>query len=497
MRWMRWTVWGGFWLAVLVPPAPAQQAAEPPPVSEQTEECLGCHESDTPGIVADWRTSRHARTSPAMALARPPLERRLSATDVPVERRGVAVGCFECHGLNPERHQDNFEHFGFRINTVVSPNDCRTCHPTEAGQYLASKKAFAVDNLEQNPLYHTLVETITATRTVRDGRPVPAPTGDNTRNKTCFACHGTRVEAKGLKTVVVDGDELRVPNLTNWPNQGVGRINPDGTQGSCAACHSRHGFSIEMARKPYTCAQCHLAPDVPAWEVYRESKHGNLFSTHQAGWNFDAVPWRVGTDFRAPTCAACHMALLAAPDGEPIVQRNHDFGGRLWVRIFGLITSHPQPKYGGTFTIRNAEGLPLPTTLDGKPALEHLIDAAEQARRQGEMKKVCLACHGTSWADGHFAQMARLNADTDKMVLAATDLVKRAWELKLADPANPFDEAIERKWVTQWLFYANSVRYSGAMGGPDYAAFKYGWWDLTRNLEEMADSIELKAKARR
>jgi hypothetical protein len=27
------------------------------------------------------------------------------------------------------------------------------------------------------------------------------------------------------------------------------------------------------------------------------------------------------------------------------------------------------------------------------------------------------------------------------------------------------------------------------MAGPDYASFKNGWWDLTRNLEEMRDYL--------
>ena len=36
-------------------------------------------------------------------------------------------------------------------------------------------------------------------------------------------------------------------------------------------------------------------------------------------------------------------SLLATPDGERIVPRTHDFGARLWVRIFGLIYAHPSP----------------------------------------------------------------------------------------------------------------------------------------------------------
>ena len=37
-----------------------------------------------------------------------------------------------------------------------------------------------------------------------------------------------------------------------------------------------------------------------------------------------------------------------------------------------------------------------------------------------------------------------------------------------------FDEANEQKWIREWLFYANSVRYAAAMSGPDYATFKNG-----------------------
>ena len=76
------------------------------------------------------------------------------------------------------------------------------------------------------------------------------------------------------------------------------------------------------------------------------------------------------------------------------------------------------------------------------------------------------------------------------MVLAATRLLLQAWQKKLADKSNPFDEAFEQMWIKEWLFYANSVRYGSAMAGPDYATFENGWWDLTRNLEEMRYQLE-------
>ena len=66
---------------------------------------------------------------------------------------------------------------------------------------------------------------------------------------------------------------------------------------------SDYCFSIEMARKPSTCKECHVGPDVPAAKVYASSKHGNIYSAMHKTWDFEAVPWKIGEDFTAPTCA--------------------------------------------------------------------------------------------------------------------------------------------------------------------------------------------------
>ena len=462
-------------------------------ISRETRMCLGCHNKLHPGIVEDWKTSRHSRTTPAEALAKPALERRMSAADVPGKLKGNAVGCYECHGLNSEAHADSFNHNGNMISVVLSAKDCKTCHPVEAEQYAVSKKGNAYGNLVKNPVYHTLVKTIIGLKEV-DGTEINAyDPSDYTKQETCFACHGTEIKVVGTKTIDSPFGKMKVPDLQNWPNQGVGRINPDGTMGSCTSCHARHAFSLEVARKPYTCAQCHLEPDVPAWNVYAASKHGNIFLSDHAKWDFDAVPWKLGKDFTAPTCAVCHVSLVTTPGGKVIAQRSHDFGERLWVRIFGLIYTHPQPKSGDTSIIRNKDGLPLPTTFGGEPALEYLIDEAEQARRKSTMVAVCRGCHNTDWIERHFAKMDNTLRETDKMTMAATKLLQKAWDAGIADPANPFDEAIEQKWIKQWLFYGDTSRYASAMtGAQDYIAFKYGWWGLTNNLQEMKDKIDMK-----
>lgn len=466
-------------------------------LSAESQSCLNCHKGLTPGIVGDWQTSRHSQVTPEEALQKPEVQRRVSAESVPDSLKGNVVGCYECHGLNTEAHKDSFSHYGYVINIVVSPNDCKTCHPKEVEQYMPSKKANAIGNLTKNPVYHTLVKTVIGKKDVEGTTITQTDPTDFTRQETCFACHGTVIEVLGMKTVKTKLGNTRVPDLKNWPNMGVGRINPDGSMGACTSCHARHAFSISVARQPHTCAQCHLEPDVPAWNVYAESKHGNIYMSEETKWEWDAVPWKLGKDFTAPTCATCHVSQLATPDGGIIVERTHDFGARLWVRLFGLIYSHPQPKSGDTSIIRNDDGLPLPTTFLGKPASDFLIGPDEQARRKALMESVCKSCHSTSWVNAHFEKMDNTIEETNHMILQATKLMTYAWEHGLADNSNPFDEAIEQKWIKQWLYYANTTKYASAMtGAQDYTTFKYGWWGLTTNLQEMKDKIELKLKVK-
>jgi hypothetical protein len=465
------------------------------PFSPQTETCIACHNVSTSGIVHDWLKSKHSKTTLEEALKKPPLERRISNDNPQKELMGYAVGCYECHSQNPDSHKDNFSHFGLRINVIVTPNDCKSCHPIEAEQFSGSKKAHAFKNLMENNIYRLLVDTVTGIRKIEDGVTISSEPSRNTLHETCLGCHGTKVEVKGIKTINMNSLEINIPDLTNWPNQGVGRENPDGSLGACSSCHTRHSFSIELARKPYTCSQCHLEPDVPAWNVYKESKHGNIYFSKYHEWSFDSVPWVIGKDFQSPTCSTCHNSLLVSPNGDIVFERTHDFGSRLWVRLFGLIYSHPQPESGNTTIIKNKDAQPLPTTFLGEPASEYLINKSEKEKRLSLMKNLCKTCHSTDWINGHFSKLENTIRETDEMTLSATKLILNTWEKGVEDNINPFDELIEKMWARQWLFYSNSIRYASAMtGAPDYTAFKNGWWYLNENLQQMKDLIDLKEK---
>ncbi|MBW2222398.1 MAG: hydroxylamine oxidoreductase [Deltaproteobacteria bacterium] len=256
------------------------------PQSAETEACLDCHLSSTPGIVAQWENSKHYLG---------------------------AVGCFECHTAN-ESDVDVMDHFGTNISIIVSPLDCSRCHSTEVDEFTNSHHAEGGEILDS--LDNVLAEIVEGYINFYDESPV-AVAG-------CAGCHGSRVK-------VTENGSL---DPASFPNSGIGRLNPDGSKGACSACHNRHDFSKAQARRPENCGRCHLGPDHPQLEVYQESPHGILFDVYEDEMNLDSDDWVVGVDYTAtPTCASCHMG--ATPN--QIV--SHDTGHRLSWNIRDAVSS--------------------------------------------------------------------------------------------------------------------------------------------------------------
>jgi len=189
-----------------------------PYISSANKKCIDCHiKKDVgEGQVNDWKHSRHAEKG---------------------------IGCIECHKADA-KDADAYKHEGFIVATIVSPKDCSKCHEEEAKEFQASHHAQAakfigsLDNILGN-----IVE------------------GPAAANSGCRQCHGSEVK-------VLAGGKL---DPATWPNTGVGRVNPDGSKGSCTACHMRHSFSRAQARQPENCGRCHMGPDHPQMEIYTES----------------------------------------------------------------------------------------------------------------------------------------------------------------------------------------------------------------------------------
>jgi hypothetical protein len=138
--------------------------------------------------------------------------------------------------------------------------------------------------------------------------------------------------------------------------------------------------------------------------------------------------------------------------------------------------------------------LSLPTDLNGEPASKYLIDNNEQQERRKALQRVCLACHSQQWVDGHWVRFENTIKTADEMTLTATKLMQLGWDAGVAkgldQDSSIFDEAIEKKWMEQWLFFANSVRMSSAMLGTDYGVFDNGRWYMAKNIQEIRDWLK-------
>ena len=135
--------------------------------------------------------------------------------------------------------------------------------------------------------------------------------------------------------------------------------------GRCTQCHSRHTSSVELARLPSTCGQCHMGPDHSQIEIYNESKHGIMFAAQRNLLNLNADPRTLTTrDMFVPTCATCHMSGING------LKVTHNPSDRLGWYLADAITTH-RPNY---------------------------------LQAQINMKQVCTQCHTQALVDRVYSQ---------------------------------------------------------------------------------------------
>ena len=272
----------------------------------------------------------------------------------------------------------------------------------------------------------------------------------------CWQCHGTEVK------IMAD----HKPDPATWPNTGIGRINPDGSEGSCAACHSRHEFSAAQARTPDTCGKCHMGPDHPQIEIYNESKHGIAYHANVDKMNLDNEKWIVGEDYSAaPTCATCHMS---ATKNQRVT---HDVGLR--------ISWNNRPE----ISVR-------PEVSDAKLGLPS-ANINWQTRRTN-MVDVCLNCHNTHFTSAFYQQYdALIDLYHDKFAKPGMALYAAAKPLlKPAQFSNPIDFT----WYEIWHHEGRRARHGVSMMGPDYTHW-HGTYEVAKHfyshyIPELEDLVE-------
>ncbi|MEE8412477.1 MAG: multiheme c-type cytochrome, partial [Acidobacteriota bacterium] len=238
----------------------------------------------------------------------------------------------------------------------------------------------------------------------------------------------------------------------SWPNTGIGRINLDGSRGSCSACHSRHDFSPRRARQPENCGKCHLGPDHPQKEIYEESKHGVAYRDLKDEMNLDAVDWVLGEDYSAaPTCATCHMSGNIRNGGTI----THDPGERIsW-------TNRPPVSVKMDTDIGHNI---VPASAPDREARIH--DTAEQKRQR--MKDVCSNCHSPSYVNGFYEQYDALVLLYNNKFGLPGKAIMGALSSNNIISKTDFDDEIEWTWFYLWHHEGRRARHGASMMAPDY-----------------------------
>jgi hydroxylamine dehydrogenase len=369
-------------MLVCLPHGRAQTGA----VSQETQACIACHRQQaTPLVYQQWSSSRHA---------------------------AAGVGCYECHKADKSR-PEAFEHNGYTIAVLVGPTQCGACHAREVKEFEGSHHAKAGQIL--GSLDNIL------------GEIVEGPQADV---MGCQKCHGSTV--KPLANGKFDP--------ATWPNEGIGRINPDGSLGSCSVCHSRHTVSVAIARRPESCGYCHLGPDHPQIEIYNESKHGVTYRVFLDEMNLDSPTWVLGKDYSAaPTCATCHTGATTK------LENTHDVGTRLSWNLRPEVAFHTD----------------------------------NWQTKRAEMKQVCSNCHAADWTDNFYFQYdAFVNMSNDKFFIAAKSVMDK---LAAAGKVTkiPFDSPIKWTYFELWHHEGQRARMGASMMGNDYVQW-HGMYEVAK-----------------
>ena len=362
-----------------------------------TGKCAECHRKEQHSIVHEYEMSKHAREG---------------------------VNCLDCH--QPAAGQPKQQHNGFTISTHVTAASCKGCHAEVYDQFLRSRHAAPAWAAVAGPKDFT-EEQVAFSEKYHPGACKRPPNslavleGGAATKSGCASCHS------------------------------VGRPNPDGTIGTCTACHTRHTSSVEIARLPSTCGQCHLGPDHSQLEIYTESKHGVMFAAQRPLLRLDTPPKELtAKDQFVPTCTTCHMSGLNG------LKVTHDTSERLSYTLFAEVTTK-RPDF---------------------------------AKAQEAMKNVCKQCHTEPIVERVYREAEAVVGVTNTKVSDVKKLVdalRKEGVLK----GGPFTHPIDFAYFDLWHYYGRTAKHGAFMGGADYVQWHGNYPILKHTVEirKMADEL--------
>jgi len=372
-------------------------------LANSTDACVTCHRETSPGIVDQFSHSSMAATQ---------------------------VTCRSCHEVKAG-YPGAVEHEGAYILSAPTTAMCQNCHEAEVAQFYQSRHGLPayVAVAGSQGLSSTLLAMYQA---IPEGSFAP----DKARNAIAV------LEGPAITPIACEDCH------------SIGLPAADESVGRCQKCHIRHAFSLEQARKPETCNNCHIGPDHPQWEIYQESAHGISYATMGAGWNWEAEPGNLTViDFPAPTCAVCHMSGFGS-NGT-----THDVGDRLSWYLFASISTQ-------------------------RPAWED---------NRARMQSVCFECHNQTFVESLYAKADSATHQVNAWVQESNDLVAPLQEQGLVD-TNTFDETIDFTFFNLWHYWGRTTKFGAWMQGPDYAQW-HGAYPLQETLASLREMVNAKQQA--
>jgi hypothetical protein len=367
-------------------------------LESSSDECVACHRQASPGIVDQFGHS-------SMAAAK--------------------VTCKDCHEV-AANYPGAVQHEGTYVLGSPTTAKCQRCHQAEVAQYNQSRHGLpafvAFTGSKDLP-----PELMKQYESISEGQFSP-----NKARNVIGAMEGPEITRFACETC-----------------HDIGRPAADGSVGQCQKCHLRHEFSLEQARKPETCNNCHIGPDHPQWEIYVESPHGIAYHTQGQYWNWEAEPGTLTTkDFPAPTCAICHFS------GFGTAGTTHDVGDRLTWYLFAPVSER------------------RPAWQDNK------------VRMQG----VCLQCHNIKFVDDFYTGGDKAVEKVNAWVKESDQVLAQIKEAG-GTTDEPFDQPVDFTHFELWHHWGRTTKFGVWMQGPDYSQW-HGAYEVLKALAELKTDLK-------
>ena len=314
--------------------------------AEQAEICLQCHESQSPELAAQWRTSAHAHRGMACPTCHvahydvppgtPPADlgkrnrdsgvraatwKQEDASPPDISRNLGAVtpeSCYRCHGAMKRFEEAGQPHqigtvitsppYATKRTTTTQSFDCTTCHDPHGNVTSRTRKELCLTCHEGPHMreWHGSPHDLAGIGCTDCHDPHPAAGLAMTvqQPQVCYRCHAEKREL----------EKIAGPHQLLGPNQFI-----------CTTCHRPHG-RVTLETRSDLCLGCHTGAPTMAWHASYHNRQGVACADCH-----DAHP-----NAQVPTVVNITHTTLDRPSGRPMRVAEPETCYKCHPKIFAL-----------------------------------------------------------------------------------------------------------------------------------------------------------------